>query len=235
MAAPLGFKTFVTGDVLTAADTNGYLMQGVWTFANAAARDAAVTSPQEGNVCYLKDTDAVMTYSGAAWVAVGGSGGWTLASTTALSTASTSLTIPTGYKQVKIWVENYQITGNAYATWRLNSVTTSTYRENLTRLYGTSTSNLQGQTVTAFSMGIGGQITTGNNKNMMLITLEDYENTTSYKLLQTSSIEQDVAGFENALTLGQFAWLNTTAITSLQLLAGASTWAGGTAYVYGVK
>lgn len=71
MAAPLGFKTFVTGDVLTAADTNGYLMQGVWTFANAAARDAAVTSPQEGNVCYLKDTDAVMTYSGAAWVAVG--------------------------------------------------------------------------------------------------------------------------------------------------------------------
>jgi len=72
MAAPLGFKTFATGDVLTAADTNGYLMQGVWTFANAAARDAAVTSPQEGNVCYLKDTDAVMTYSGSAWVAVGG-------------------------------------------------------------------------------------------------------------------------------------------------------------------
>jgi len=75
MAAPLGFKTFATGDVLTAADTNGYLMQGVWTFANAAARDAAVTSPQEGNVCYLKDTDAIMTYSGTAWVAVGGGGG----------------------------------------------------------------------------------------------------------------------------------------------------------------
>ena len=72
MGAPLGFKTFTTGDVLTAADTNGYLMQGVWTFASAAARDAAVTSPQEGNVCYLKDTDAIMTYSGSAWVAVGG-------------------------------------------------------------------------------------------------------------------------------------------------------------------
>ena len=73
MGAGLGFKTFVTGDVLTAADTNGYLMQGVWVFASAAARDAAVTSPQEGNVCYLKSTDAVMTYSGSAWVAVGGS------------------------------------------------------------------------------------------------------------------------------------------------------------------
>ena len=74
MAAPLGFKTFTTGDVLTAADTNGYLMQGVWTFADAAARDAAVTSPEEGNMCYLKDTDALQSYSGTAWVAVGGAG-----------------------------------------------------------------------------------------------------------------------------------------------------------------
>ena len=68
MAAGLGFKTFTTGEVLTAADTNGYLMQGVLVFANAAARDAAITSPQEGQCCYLKDTDAVLTYSGAAWV-----------------------------------------------------------------------------------------------------------------------------------------------------------------------
>jgi hypothetical protein len=41
-------------------------------FASAAARDAAVTSPQEGNACYLKDTNQVLTYSGSAWVAVGG-------------------------------------------------------------------------------------------------------------------------------------------------------------------
>ena len=72
MAAGLGFKTFVTGDVLTAGDTNGYLMQGVWVFANATARDAAVTSPQEGNMCYLKDTNAVQSYSGTAWEVVGG-------------------------------------------------------------------------------------------------------------------------------------------------------------------
>ena len=68
MAAGLGFKTFTTGEVLTAADTNGYLMQGVLVFASAAARDAAITSPQEGQCCYLKDTDAILTYSGAAWV-----------------------------------------------------------------------------------------------------------------------------------------------------------------------
>jgi hypothetical protein len=73
MGAGLGFKTFVTGDVLTATDTNGYLMQGVWVFADAAARSAAVTSPQEGNMSFLKDTNSTEYYSGSAWVAVGGS------------------------------------------------------------------------------------------------------------------------------------------------------------------
>lgn len=68
MAAGLGFKTFATGDVLSASDVNGYLMQGVLVFASAAARDAAITSPQEGQCCYLKDTDVVLTYSGSAWV-----------------------------------------------------------------------------------------------------------------------------------------------------------------------
>lgn len=67
MAAGQGFKTYNTGDVLSAADVNGYLMQGIWVFANATARDAAVTSPQEGNACYLKDTDVIQVYSGSAW------------------------------------------------------------------------------------------------------------------------------------------------------------------------
>lgn len=72
MAAGLGFKDFVTGEVLTAADVDGYLMQGVWVFASAAARSAAVTSPQEGNISYLKDTNSTEYYSGSAWVAIGG-------------------------------------------------------------------------------------------------------------------------------------------------------------------
>jgi hypothetical protein len=67
MAAGLGFKTFVTGDVLTATDTNGYLMQGVLVFASAAARDSAITSPQEGQFAYLKDTNVTTYYTGSAW------------------------------------------------------------------------------------------------------------------------------------------------------------------------
>lgn len=72
MAAGLGFKTFVTGDVLSAGDTNGYLMQGVLVFADAAARTAAITSPQEGQTTYTKDNDVIQVYSGSAWVTKSG-------------------------------------------------------------------------------------------------------------------------------------------------------------------
>ena len=74
MAAGLGFKTFTTGEVLTAADTNGYLMQGVLVFATSAARDAAITSPQEGQIAYLKSDDAIYKYTGASWTNIDTSG-----------------------------------------------------------------------------------------------------------------------------------------------------------------
>ena len=74
MAAGLGFKTFTTGEVLTSADVNGYLMQGVLVFASEAARDAAITSPQEGQFAFTKDNNSLWYYSGAAWVASGATG-----------------------------------------------------------------------------------------------------------------------------------------------------------------
>ena len=94
MAAGLGFKTFNTGDVLTAADTNGYLMQGVWVFANAAARTSAVTSPQEGNVSFLKDTNSLEIYDGAAWVAYGSGDITEVQAGTGISVASGTGPVP---------------------------------------------------------------------------------------------------------------------------------------------
>ena len=74
MAAGQGYIEFATGDVLTAAAANGYLAsQVVMVFADASARTAAIASPQEGMISYLKDTNATQYYSGSAWVSVGGS------------------------------------------------------------------------------------------------------------------------------------------------------------------
>jgi hypothetical protein len=49
-------------------------MQGVLVFASEAARDAAITSPQEGQFAFTKDNNSLWYYSGAAWVASGATG-----------------------------------------------------------------------------------------------------------------------------------------------------------------
>ena len=72
MAAPLGYKDFVAGDPLTAAQVDGYLMaQSVMTFASSAARTSAYPSPSEGNLSYLADTNSFEIYDGSTWVAYG--------------------------------------------------------------------------------------------------------------------------------------------------------------------
>ena len=68
MAAGLGFIEFQVGDILTAASANGYLAsQTVMVFASSAARASAIASPQEGMISFLKDTDTMQFYTGAAW------------------------------------------------------------------------------------------------------------------------------------------------------------------------
>lgn len=63
-----GFKTWADLDILTAADLNGYLMQQVVPrFASTAARDAAITAPEAGQLCYVAGL-GYLTYSGTAWV-----------------------------------------------------------------------------------------------------------------------------------------------------------------------
>jgi hypothetical protein len=67
--AGAGFRTFVDGDVLTAAQVNTFLMeQSVMVFADAAARTSALPTPTEGMVTYLADTNALEKYTGAAYV-----------------------------------------------------------------------------------------------------------------------------------------------------------------------
>ena len=69
--AGAGYKLFNTGDVLTAAQVNTYLMeQSVMVFADSAARTTALSGVlAEGMLSYLKDTNAVEVYNGSAWVA----------------------------------------------------------------------------------------------------------------------------------------------------------------------
>jgi hypothetical protein len=68
-----GIKLFASGDVLSAAEINGYLMdQSVTRFATTAARDAAfggVNQPtlSEGRICYIDATNLIQFFDGTQW------------------------------------------------------------------------------------------------------------------------------------------------------------------------
>jgi hypothetical protein len=71
-----GTKLWASGDVVTAADVNQYLMRGVKVFADSTARTnayggAGEPTLEEGEVAYLLSDNTVYVYDGSAWKAVG--------------------------------------------------------------------------------------------------------------------------------------------------------------------
>ena len=70
--AGLGRKVFNAGDVLTAAQVQGFLQdQAVMVYAGTSARGTGITSPSEGMFVYLTDTNALTFYDGANWSTYG--------------------------------------------------------------------------------------------------------------------------------------------------------------------
>jgi hypothetical protein len=69
-----GIRVFASGEILTAAQVNGYLMdQAVTRFADAETRDASfggLGQPvlTEGRICYLDDVNLIQFFDGFSWV-----------------------------------------------------------------------------------------------------------------------------------------------------------------------
>jgi hypothetical protein len=220
MAAGLGFKDFVTGEVLTAADVDGYLMQGIWVFADDAARTAAVASPQEGNMSFLKDTNSTEYYSGSAWVAVGAAGGgMTLLSTTTLSGATTNITtISQDYLHLQMIIEGLTLSATDDCLIKFNTSTAP---------------NLSGvNSGTAFTKATGEFIPSGNASiSVVSYTIFNYSSTTGHKAILGASRGTST----NSNFFGGLIATNTE-ITAINFSAGgAVTYTGGTVRLYGVK
>jgi hypothetical protein len=236
MAAGLGFKDFVTGEVLTAADVDGYLMQGTWVFANAAARTAAVTSPQEGNMSYLKDTNSTEYYSGSAWVAVAGaSGGMTLISTTSLTGSSVTLSsIPQTYKNLQLVVRDfYPATSGTSIGIKINADSGSNYSIVKTR---TSSTSVSGGTGTIISLN-DNTTESGNADTNNSAVFNFYDYTQTLRQVFDGLLIYNTTGAVAVTTKidGSYIPSTSAAVTSLVIGPVTGNFGGGTALLYGVS
>jgi hypothetical protein len=233
MAAGLGSKTFTTGEVLSAGDVNGYLMQGVLVFASAAARTSAIASPQEGQYSYLKDTNATEYYDGAAWVsASGASGSQTAIASGSLTGSSVTLSSIVGtYRDLKLVINNYRpTTTDLKLMMRWNGLSTG-YRSTP----GTFSSPA---TFTDTEMFISTSADGGAaSQALIVVEIPEYANTTTWKFQTYDSL------VNNETTNTSAAWErnaglsnSTSAISSITLLPQAGgTFSSGTYVLYGVK
>lgn len=83
----MAYKVFANGFPLQASELNENLMQqSIAVFTDASGRDAAITSPVNGQFAYLTGSSSLVKYNGSAWVDA-------LASSTAVQEKSSNYTL----------------------------------------------------------------------------------------------------------------------------------------------
>tara|TARA_B100000131_G_scaffold273280_1_gene274634 strand:- start:466 stop:1008 length:543 start_codon:yes stop_codon:yes gene_type:complete len=174
MAAPLGWKDFSSGDVLTAADMDGYVMaQIIAVFADATARDAAITSPQEGQHAFLKSDNGLYYYDGSSWTAspVGDITGITTAANSSMAGGASS-----GTASISVDVNNTTVATAVATDYVLISDTddsNATKKALISDITALVTGDITAVNVTAPVTGGGssGAVTVGldaGNENLLL-------------------------------------------------------------------
>ena len=167
---------------------------------------------------------------GLKWATPASGGGQTLISTNTLSSTSTTITIPSGYKDIIIKTNNWTISGAQQWRVRLNSNTGSVYGWAGVNRQGTS-SYLVGGTLTDWeSSGTG--ISAGNIQMQMCIYDYLATNTRLGTMNAAYTITASSAASNENWTL---SFLDSTAITSVTLSGLSGGTLSGTCYMIGVN
>ena len=190
----------------------------------------ALAQYESGTLDFVSTSSAIFIKGAGAAAASGGmtlinSGGTTLTGGTV-----TIGSIPSTYKNLQLVVVNADPTNNgATFLMRINGNTSTTYISDL------SSTNLGSFSSSSITLNVALNSTT--TQGLTVVNFYDYANATTFKMGDVLSINND---FTTATSINYsftgFAHNQTTAITSISLFTSSSgTWAGGTAYLYGVQ
>lgn len=210
----------------TIVDAKGDLIAA--TAADTVARLAVGTN---GQVLTADSTAA----TGIKW-ATAASGGLTSIASGSLSGTSVSITSISGsYKQLQIHLYGISLNTTGNIQMQFNSDTGNNYSWALTRnSTNTNSTSGIGTPGNAASIQMHPALEAGNTNAAVVITLPNYTDTTSYKLVSGNYVGLQSTG----VLMGNIAgsWGSTSAITSIQLKA-ESTYAydAGTYVLYGVN
>jgi hypothetical protein len=188
----------------------------------------------------IGSTNQVLTVSGGVptWATLASGGAMTLLSTTTLSSSTTDISItPTGYKDLQIYMKDFQFSADAGFWFTLNNDTT-TYNYIGALAYYRSVNGNAGVSASAdnqVSLSYYDWLS-GNYNNTGCITIFDITNTSTgksgmYSLNGSSTGSANAKQSYNA----SFAWLNTSAISSIQFKSSGGNMSAGSIEIYGVK
>lgn len=244
--ALMDLKGGTTGQVLK-KNTNAD-MDFVW------GADGGMTNPMTttGDIIYsssgstparlgIGTTGQVLNVSGGipAWTTPA-SGSMTLINsggTTLTGSLVTISSIPATYKDLKIEVKNYRpATSNEFLRMRVNLDTTAD-------VYGGRTLGLYDANelwasygYTSWDISVA-MTSTADNQGYFVVYLNDYANTTTFKVAQNTSIANATTNPTTAYASNSqnLFYKPTTAINSVSFLTSSGNMTSGTAYVYGVN
>lgn len=223
--AGAGKKTFTAGEVLTASDTNTYLMeQTVMVFGGTAARSSAIPTPSEGMTTYRTDTQQIESYDGAEWR---GMSGLQLVKKQTIGSAVSSVTVTgafsANYESYKIVITGGVASGAPNLGLKLGASTTGYYEILRYWTYGATTNSPAGTSNGGFWQFVGNASTDAlafdvNLRNPFLAKWTYFD---SYYINPSTS--------GNDSGVHQVA----TSYTDFTITPSTGTLTGGTIYVYG--
>jgi len=200
--AGLGYKAFASGEVLTAANLQGYAVdQSMMRFDSASARTTALAAPSQGMTSWLNDSGTAWQYyelynastnpGGAA------AAGWYPMPNSAVFMGTVSATLPTT-TNVSLGAASYSYTENSDGlNWhvpatnpeRITPSVAGWYRATLALVYAANVTGTRNAIILKNSVRVGGSYPTtssageGNSQATVVVPMNG---STDYFVFQTS-------------------------------------------------